>query len=219
MWEQSLKRGEDDDIAAPSSAAKPATASSAARPATVSHEDDDIAAASSAARPATASHVAKQALLQEPPPIRSVVQSAGPPDARIRLQSAKQMQEHILHPLCKAVGGNFPEWIRPQSLIVGGSDVALEHLHEAFDVDWRRVIPASGSLQVEAWAVAFYDEEPDPTPPLWPDRPRLDIVVTFTDGNWVRWHPKAKLIWSTDLMPTDAMRCRMNRKAKLLKSR
>ena len=154
-----------------------------------------------------------------PPPIRSVVQSAGPPDARIRLQSAKQMQEHILHPLCKAVGGNFPEWIRPQSLIVGGSDVALEHLHEAFDVDWRRVIPASGSLQVEAWAVAFYDEEPDPTPPLWPDRPRLDIVVTFTDGNWVRWHPKAKLIWSTDLMPTDAMRCRMNRKAKLLKSR
>ena len=210
MWEQSLKRGEDDDIAAPSSAAKPATAS---------HEDDDIAAASSAARPATASHVAKQALLQEPPPIRSVVQSAGPPDARIRLQSAKQMQEHILHPLCKAVGGNFPEWIRPQSLIVGGSDVALEHLHEAFDVDWRRVIPASGSLQVEAWAVAFYDEEPDPTPPLWPDRPRLDIVVTFTDGNWVRWHPKAKLIWSTDLMPTDAMRCRMNRKAKLLKSR
>ena len=185
----------------------------------MSHEDDDIAAASSAARPATASHVAKQALLQEPPPIRSVVQSAGPPDARIRLQSAKQMQEHILHPLCKAVGGNFPEWIRPQSLIVGGSDVALEHLHEAFDVDWRRVIPASGSLQVEAWAVAFYDEEPDPTPPLWPDRPRLDIVVTFTDGNWVRWHPKAKLIWSTDLMPTDAMRCRMNRKAKLLKSR
>ena len=84
MWEQSLKRGEDDGIAAPSSAAKPATASSAARPATVSHEDDDIAAASSAAkpatvshedddiaaassaaRPATASHVAKHALLQE----------------------------------------------------------------------------------------------------------------------------------------------------------
>ena len=75
--------------------------------------------------------------------------------------------------------------------------MGLERLHEAFDVNWQRVMSTGtavlASLQMEAWEVAFYDEEPDSTPPLWPDRPLLD-------------------------MRRDAMRCRLNRKAKLLKA-
>ena len=38
--------------------------------------------------------------------------------------------------------------------------------------------------------------------------PRLDIVLAFSDGGTVRDHPKAKLIWSDEPQPTDAMRKR-----------
>ena len=69
---------------------------------------------------------------------------------------------------------------------------------------------------MEKWEVIFYLEEPDPTPQKWPDRPRLDALITFTDGRWVRWHPSGDLIWSTEDMPTAAMVTRINRKKKLM---
>ena len=131
------------------------------------------------------------------------------------------MQERILNPLRAAVRGHFPDWILPQSLNVDGSDIALEDLQEVFDVVWKKVSghmsAVLDSLQLSTWKLVFYSDEPDPTPPHWPDRLRLDVVITFTDGTWVRWHPSAKLICSTDVMPTSAIRNRMNRKAKLLK--
>jgi len=131
------------------------------------------------------------------------------------------MQERILNPLRAAVRGHFPDWILPQSLNVAGSDIALEDLQEVFDVVWKKVSghisAVLDSLQLSTWKLVFYSDEPDSTPLKWPDRPRLDVVVTFTDGTWVRWHTSAKLIRSTDAMPTSAMTIRMNRHAKLQK--
>ena len=66
------------------------------------------------------------------------------------------------------------------------------------------------SLQVRAWELVR-------APPLMPDRPRLDVLITFTDGTTVRWHPSVKFICSTDELPTYEIMKRMNRKAKLLK--
>ena len=104
---------------------------------------------------------------------------------------------------------------------VDGSYIALEDLQEVFDVVWKKVSGYKSavldSLQVRAWELVFYSDELDPTSPHWPDRPRLDVVITFTDGTWVRWHTSAKLIRSTDAMPTSAMTIRMNRHAKLQK--
>ena len=55
------------------------------------------------------------------------------------------------------------------------------------------------------------------------NKPRLDIVLVFSGGTTVRYHPKAALIWSTDSLPTDAMikRIRLRGKldAKVLRSR
>ena len=104
---------------------------------------------------------------------------------------------------------------------VDGSYIALEDLQEVFDVVWKKVSghisAVLDSLQLSTWKLVFYSDEPDSTPLKWPDRPRLDVVVTFTDGTWVRWHTSAKLIRSTDAMPTSAMTIRMNRQAKLQK--
>ena len=122
----------------------------------------------------------------------------------------------------EAIQGNFPDWVLPRNLHVDGSDIALDALHEVFDVVWPKVggykSAVLESLQVQATDVVFYSDKPEPTPPRWPDRPRLDVVITLTDGTWVRWHPSAKLIWATEWLPTAAMKNRTNRKAKLLKA-
>ena len=163
------------------------------------------------------SSVAQPAVSVPPPPPPTAV-----PRARIRLESAKELQTRILHPLRAAVKGKFPHWILPLSLHVAGSDIALEDLHEVFDVVWKKVSgfqPAVlDSLHVRTWNLVFYSDEPDSTPPDWPDRPRLDVVITFTDERWVRWHSNANLIWSTEDMPTPAIKNRRNRHAKLLKA-
>ena len=127
-----------------------------------------------------------------------------------------------MDPLRETVGGTFPDWILPQTLSVDGTDIQIADIPNVFDVDWPVVARYKSavleSLQVQKWEVMFYTEEPDPTPPRWPDRPRLDILITFTDESWVRWHPSGDLIWSTETMPTTAMRIRMNRKQKLFKT-
>jgi len=67
---------------------------------------------------------------------------------------------------------------------------------------------------LESVSARFFEDEPDANRD---DRPRLDIVLTYTDGRWVRYHPKAILIRSDDFLPTPAMRIRYNRAAKLAK--
>ena len=97
--------------------------------------------------------------------------------------------------------------------------VPLHRLQEAFIFDYESVIaPELQNLQVQAWKPQFYEEESDPTPRFEKDRPRLDILVIFTDGNWLHWHPDADLIWSTTPQPTKAMLNRMRRKKNLLRS-
>ena len=102
---------------------------------------------------------------------------------------------------------------------MNGSDVPLQHLQTVFQMDWPVVggykSAVLESLQVQNWEPVFYEAEADPTPPLWPDRPRLDILIIFTDESWIRWHPSGKLIWSTEAQPTPAMQTQLNRTRKL----
>ena len=130
------------------------------------------------------------------------------------------MRERIFDPLRANIQGSFPDWILPEELNVEGCDIPLESLQEVFQVDWKRLGGYTSAvlenLQVEKWNVKFFTDEPDPTPLLWPDRPRLDIVITFADQSWVRYHPSGDLIWSTEAMPTRAMTNRINRRKKLI---
>ena len=131
--------------------------------------------------------------------------------AHIHLTTKKEVQEYILHPLRQAIGGVFPEWILPVRMDVGGVHVPLHRLHEVFIFDYESVIgPVLQNLQVQEWKVKFYEEEPDSTPRLAKDRHRLDILMTFTDGTWLRWYPDADLIWSTTPQRTAAMIIHMN---------
>ena len=59
----------------------------------------------------------------------------------------------------------------------------------------------------------FYDEEPDANQM---NKPRLDILLSMSDGTWVRYHPGANPIFSHE-GTTQAMRIRYNRREKLLK--
>ena len=45
--------------------------------------------------------------------------------------------------------------------------------------------------------------------------PRLDLVLSFSNGDTVRYHPGATPISSRDPQPTDAMQARINRRRKL----
>ena len=94
------------------------------------------------------------------------------------------MQDHILHPLRLNVGGDFPQWILPVRLNVGGAHLPLDRLHEAFVFDYENIIGTAvlQNLQVQEWRPVFYDEEPDSTTEFARDRPRLDNVIFFTDG-------------------------------------
>ena len=130
-----------------------------------------------------------------------------------------EVQNHILHPLRQAIRGVFPEWNLPVGLNINGVYMPLHRLHEVFVLDYESIIgPVLLNLQVQEWKPQFYEEEADPTPRYARDKPRLDILITFIDGTWLRWHPDANLIWSTAPQPTDAMRQRMNRKKNLLKN-
>ena len=60
--------------------------------------------------------------------------------------------------------------------------------------------------QVTKCAATFFVDEADSNQY---GKPRLDIVVTFSNGLQVRFHPQAKPIWSTEQQPTKAMEARM----------
>jgi len=147
----------------------------------------------------------------------SSLSSVVKPAQKQMLASTVMMQRHIMHPLRKAITGKFPKYTLPQSLTVNGLEIPLHSLHDAYDVNWSRILDPTNvnSAEIVAWKVAFFEEEIDSTPPFAKDTPRLDFVVTLTDGKEFRWHPKSLLIWGGT--KTDAMDNRMRRKAKLLK--
>ena len=60
----------------------------------------------------------------------------------------------------------------------------------------------------------FYMDEPGHNQR---NKPRLDILVSFNDGETVRYHPRADLIWSSTQQPTQAMRKRYDLRKKMRK--
>ena len=60
----------------------------------------------------------------------------------------------------------------------------------------------------------FYTDEPDANQD---DKPRLDILLSMSDGTWVRYHPSADTIHSTAPVPSQAVQNRYNRRKNLLK--
>ena len=65
--------------------------------------------------------------------------------------------------------------------------------------------------QVTHCVAVFFQDEADANQG---GKPRLDIVVTFSNGMRVRFHPGAKPIWSTEQQPTAAMIARTQRMLK-----
>jgi hypothetical protein len=78
-------------------------------------------------------------------------------------------------------------------------------LSTELEYPWRQAISAVPTLQtflargVTQCTAKFFVDEADAN---YGGRPRLDIVIYFADGTWVRWHPKASPITSAD--PTTA---------------
>ena len=90
---------------------------------------------------------------------------------------------------------------------------SLNHVH------WPKMLGMDEfppTLVIDKVIPTFYVNEPDPNRA---DKPRLDILVCFTNGSTVRYHPQATPIWSNDPQPTDAVRTRLNRAANLARAR
>ena len=83
---------------------------------------------------------------------------------------------------------------------------------------WRKVLGAHHPVDATliSCIATFFENEPDHNRQ---NKPRLDIVLKFSDGRTVRYHPKAKLIWSDEPQPTEAMQKRFNHAAKLRRTR
>ena len=75
---------------------------------------------------------------------------------------------------------------------------------------WDQMV---GRDDIKSIVPTFYPMEADANQQ---GKPRLDLLVTFENGASVRYHPKAKPIWSSDSQPTDAMQNRMRYKEKLM---
>jgi hypothetical protein len=82
-------------------------------------------------------------------------------------------------------------------------------------IDWSSILQLRPDRVVSAVMPTFYLDEPDSNQH---DMPRLDLLVSFTDGSSVRYHPQATPIWSDQWMPTEAMQKRYNRARKLGRS-
>ena len=79
---------------------------------------------------------------------------------------------------------------------------------------WQRVLQDSypTACALDSVCARFFVNEPDPNRS---NRPRLDFVLSISDGSWVRYHPGAVLIWSTQTHPSQAMQNRYSHAAKL----
>ena len=80
--------------------------------------------------------------------------------------------------------------------------------------NWQSILRSTSDKVAVSVLPTFYPREPDHNQR---NAPRLDIVVSFADGTWVRYHPRAQPIWSDEFQPTDAMIARYNLAAKLAK--
>ena len=155
-----------------------------------------------------------------PPPPPKATTTAAP--QLIKLRGRKDIQQAIFNPLRAAITGTFPHWQLPTFLTTeDDAHIAFDQLENTFEIDWRTCSKTKATvlenLQVLSWTVQFFEDEPDPTPPDWRDRPRLDAVLQLSDGTWARWHTSGHIILSTQRMPTDAMQIRMNRYRALVK--
>ena len=89
-----------------------------------------------------------------------------------------------------------------------------EHELDISILNWRQTLGENfpeGEKVVKCMG-KFFTEEPESNQA---GKPRLDIVWPFSNGIWVRYHPGAAPIWSTDDLPTDAMKKRMQYGEKL----
>ena len=86
---------------------------------------------------------------------------------------------------------------------------SMQHQLPDGDYNWQQRLghqyPPGG--QVMSAVATFFPAEADHNRG---GAPRLDVLLIFSDGITVRYHPHAKLIWSTDAQPTEAMQKRMN---------
>ena len=89
-----------------------------------------------------------------------------------------------------------------------------EHELDISILNWTQTLGEDfpeGEKVVKCMAT-FFTEEADSNKA---GKPRLDIVLTFSNGIWARYHPSAAVIWSTDDLPTVAMKKRMQYREKL----
>jgi len=128
-----------------------------------------------------------------------------PTSDRTTLAGKKEIRYQLMHPTNARVKGKSPWWELP--------DCTGEE--NRFFIDWAQVDPRLQRVQVASWELKFYADEADPN---FGDKPRLDFELLLADGNWIRWHPDADPIWSTDTLPTRAMTQRRNRQTKLMKN-
>ena len=73
-----------------------------------------------------------------------------------------------------------------------------------------------GRSDIETIFPTFYPQETDANRE---DRPRLAILLTFENGDSVRYHPDAHPMWSSEPHPTEAMQRIMQRLRKVQKKR
>ena len=120
-------------------------------------------------------------------------------------KSFSHLRRDILDPLYNACiwDEEIQEWIIPS-------------LHTELTINkqyWRNILREDFPTQthITKCVATFYLDEPDHNREF---KPRLDIVLSFSDGTKARYHPGAKLIWSHEDQPTEAMRQRYNVAAK-----
>ena len=92
------------------------------------------------------------------------------------------------------------------------------HLDLINQFPWTKMLHCGDEFPLQRFIVStvptFYLDEPDHN---HHNKPRLDIVLTFNDGETVRYHPRAHHIWSSTEQPTRAMLKRYNLHEKLKK--
>ena len=104
---------------------------------------------------------------------------------------------------CQLTNEELNEWATPTNTV----ELPLEW-------DWAVMAKLDGwqAGNITSVRPMFFPEEPDSNQG---DKPRLDIMITMSDRSWVRYHPGAAPISSTDRMPTEAMQKRYDRIKKL----
>ena len=82
------------------------------------------------------------------------------------------------------------------------------------NMDWRKMLDLPHGWTPTSFVPTFFEKESDPNRG---DKPRLDVVISFSNLESVRYHPGAAPIWSQTPQPTEAMRIRYNRAKNLAK--